>query len=119
MYTYRAKLLRVIDGDTVDMQVDFGFYLGQRWRLRLAGLNAPEVRGPERPKGLVATEFVKQRLEGAERSVVQTTKKGKYGRYIADIYYGPASIAWEEMVEEGAWLNEELIKAGHAVRVGG
>ena len=119
MYTYRAKLARVIDGDTVDMLVDFGFYLEQRWRLRLKDLNAPEVRGPQRPAGLVATDFVRQRLEAPQRIVVQTTKKGKYGRYIADVYYGPAEIGWQEMVEKGAWLNEELIQAGHAVRVEG
>lgn len=117
MYTYRAKLERIIDGDTVDMDVDFGFFLGQRWRLRLKGLNAPEVRGPERPAGLAATQFVRQRLEPAQRIVIQTTKKGKYGRYLADIYYGPATIGWEEMVERGAHLNKELIAEGHAVRM--
>ena len=114
MHTYRATLVKVIDGDTIDVRTDFGFYLSQQMRLRLAGLNTPEVRGPERAAGLAATAFVRERLEGAERIVIRTTKKGKYGRFIADIHYGGAEIPWEAMVARGAHLNAELLRAGHA-----
>ena len=118
MYTYRAILARVIDGDTVDVETDFGFFLRQRMRLRLAGVNTPELRGPEREAGKAARAFVRVRLEAADRLVIRTTKKGKYGRFVADLWYGDDTIPWEEMTARGTNLNAELLAEGQAVEIG-
>ncbi len=105
-YVYRAELERVVDGDTVDMLVDCGFSIYTGQRLRLYGINTPEIRGAERPAGLAAKEYVINRFSEAEDVVIRTIrdKKGKYGRYLAVIYL------------DGVNLNEELVREGHAER---
>ncbi len=105
-YIYRAELERVVDGDTVDMRVDCGFSISTGQRLRLYGINTPEVRGAEREAGLAAKEYVINRFSEAEEVVIRTIrdKKGKYGRYLAVIYL------------DGVDLNEELVQVGHAER---
>ncbi len=55
MYEYRARITRVIDGDTVEAEIDLGFHVSLTVTLRLAGINAPETKGTERPRGLAAT----------------------------------------------------------------
>jgi len=87
MYTYRAKVNRVVDGDTFDVTIDLGFGAFLKQRLRLARVDTPEVRGEERPEGLKAKEFVELwfgKWDG--EIIVKTTKeRGKYGRYIAEV----------------------------------
>jgi micrococcal nuclease len=86
MYTYRASIVRVVDGDTFDAEVDLGFYMVARIRFRLAGVDTPEVRGVERPEGLKASAFVKDAIEG-ETVIVRTAKAGKFGRWLASVEY--------------------------------
>lgn len=82
MYTYKAKLLRVVDGDTVDLEIDLGFSITVRERFRLNHVDTPE-RGT--PGANEASAFVNEYLESREL-VVQTEKgKDKYGRYLATI----------------------------------
>lgn len=109
LYTYRAFDFRVVDGDTVDCTVDLGFYIYRRIRLRLAGFDAPEVRGEERPLGLKAKDKLKELLSGSEEWVVRTHKStGIYGRYTAEILSvdGKRSIN-EEMKAYCKQLSEE------------
>lgn len=96
-----VKVVKVIDGDTVDVLIDFGFKLTQVVRLRLFGINTPEIRGKERPEGLKVKQYLKDKIEGKD-IVVETFKKGKYGRYVANIYLGKTLI------------NEDLVKKGFA-----
>ena len=84
MYEYKAKVLRVIDGDTMICEVDLGFSIKVTERIRLRGINTPEVRGTEKRRGLEVKEIVKSIIEEKEITL-QVYKKGKYGRYIADI----------------------------------
>jgi len=102
-YTYKAKLVRVIDGDTVDLLVDLGHRITIKERYRLSGINTPEVRGKEREAGLAAKRFLMWELR--EDLVIQTDldKKGKYGRYLATLYV------------DGRNINQALVDAGHAV----
>jgi micrococcal nuclease len=116
MWTYRARLDRVIDGDTVDMDIDLGFrHVIERHRLRLAGLNTPEVRGEEREAGLAAKQFVvdwfyDHRFDAVEWAfIVRAEKAGKYGRWLGWIW--PVDEFYEGT---GPSLNKALIEAGHA-----
>jgi micrococcal nuclease len=106
-YTYNALVVRVVDGDTVDVEVDLGFDVVRRERLRLLGINAPEVHGAgaeERARGLAAANVLSALLAGLRpedfteaqdeyagrrvRVVVRTVKdKGdKYGRMLATVF---------------------------------
>ena len=87
MYEYKAKIIRVIDGDTYDLDVDLGFGLHNYTRMRLAFVNTPEKRGVERPQGLAVTEQVKKLIEGKD-VLLQTHKwKGKYGRFVCSVKF--------------------------------
>lgn len=109
LYHYRAKITSVYDGDTVTADMDLGM---KTWvfgeKLRLYRINTPEVRGEERPAGLLARDFLRELL--AERDVVVETvsdKKGKYGRYLAELWVRD---------DQGEWLNvnDHLVTMGHA-----
>ena len=110
MFEYRARILRVIDGDTVEAEIDLGFQVSLTATLRLAGIDTPEVRGPERIEGRAATEYLElllNKLAGSEREVTVHTHRdrtGKYGRYLAELMVGTRN------------LNEALVAAGHARR---
>ena len=86
MYRYNAKLDRVVDGDTIDAEIDLGFEITIKKRIRLGGINAPESRTrnlAEKKMGLAAKERLKEMLEGsAIEFELESTKLGKYGRVI-------------------------------------
>lgn len=84
MYEYKAKVIRVVDGDTMICEIDVGFSIKIKERIRLRGINTPEVRGTEKKWGLEVKEIVRDIIEGKDITL-QVYKKGKYGRYIADI----------------------------------
>ena len=109
MYEYKARCLKVVDGDTLDLEIDLGFRIKSYQRVRLARVNAPEVRGAERPEGLKAEHFVTEKLVdqyGPKELYISTEKTGKYGRWIAEIQY-PS--------EDGLVnLSDEMVKQDHA-----
>ena len=107
MYEYRAFVRKVYDGDTITCDIDLGFeILFKNQKLRLYGINTPEVRGPTRPEGLKVRDIVRSRISN-KWVIIKTRKdkKGKYGRWIAEIY--------EPDIEES--INEWLLREGHAV----
>lgn len=106
MYTYKAKLIRVVDGDTVDLTLDLGFNTFINHRFRLHGVDTPEVFGvkkgsEEYEKGIKAKNRVAELLEG-KNIKVETFKdrKDKYGRYLAVIYVDKICIN-DLLFEEG------------------
>lgn len=105
MYKYKAKIVRVVDGDTIDVDLDLGLNVtikGQR--LRLLGVNTPEMRGESRPEGIIATKLVNDYVAAHGKDVTVKTykdKKGKYGRWLAE-------ILWDNIN-----LNHELILEGY------
>jgi micrococcal nuclease len=108
MYQYRATVLRVIDGDTVHVDLDLGCDVHQRMTLRLFGINAPEMRTPEGPAArdhLIRLLGLVEGL-GFPVVVVDTIKdrREKYGRYLAVL----STI-------DGLNVNERMILDGHAV----
>ncbi len=82
----------MIDGDTIDATIQLGFGVQITERLRLAGIQAPEIFGtpadsPQYARGIQAKEFVEKRLRQNERRFrVHTTKRGKWRRWLADIH---------------------------------
>lgn len=92
MYKYRATVLRWVDADTVDLEVDLGFNVRLRERFRLTGprgvyFDAAEKRGEEREYGKRALALVQKRCAHGSIVTVYTHKqdKGKYGRWLATV----------------------------------
>ena len=92
MYQYKAKLIKVVDGDTVDALIDCGFSTFKKERIRLHGINAPESRTrdkEEKKRGLAAKARLKELIkEGKNQFLVETSidKKGKYGRLLGKLF---------------------------------
>ena len=107
MYIYKAKCLRVVDGDTIDAQIDLGFDTHKVIRIRLVGINAAESRTrdlEEKARGLAAKQFVIDILKKHKNEfVLHSQGVGKYGRCLGEIFLGDVN------------LNELLITEGHAV----
>lgn len=100
VYLYHAVVVRWVDGDTVDLRVDCGFYLWMEGRFRLYGVNTPE-RG--QPGWSEATAFCASMAPPGTHVTASTYKAAdKYGRWLANLYVG------DEM------LNYALVHAGHA-----
>lgn len=85
IYEYKAKLSRIVDGDTVWLFVDLGFKVTAELEFRLYGLNTPEVVGEQKVAGLLAKGEL-ERLLGLGELRVVTTKADKYGRWLATLY---------------------------------
>lgn len=84
-YIYKAMVTNVVDGDTIDVEIDLGFQISTVQRLRLMGIDTPEIRGPEKKEGLKVKQYVKDLIEGKE-ILIETHKVGKFGRYVVDIW---------------------------------
>ena len=83
---YIANMTRVIDGDTFVADIDLGFGVWlHKQRLRLYGVDTPEVRGKRKSeKGIMVKNYVKELLEGKSFEII-SYGKGKYGRWVADV----------------------------------
>ena len=111
MYEYRVKkLIKVVDGDTIDVEIDLGFDISITQRVRLAGIDTPESRTrdlAEKELGLEVKELLKKKLEEAETIVIKTEKPdstGKFGRV----------IGWLHLDHEEVSFNQTLIATGYA-----
>lgn len=111
MYEYRVKkLIAVIDGDTIDVEIDLGFDISITKRVRLAGIDTPESRTSdkfEKSLGLESKALLKQRLAAAETIVIKTEKPDsseKYGRV----------LGWLFLDGEKTSFNETMIASGYA-----
>ena len=109
MYHYHAKVVRVVDGDTLDVGIDLGFAITTRQRLRLARVDTPELNSSdreERIKAINAKDYVFQLcFNHGWLCTVKTEKTGKYGRWLAEVYMGDDK-------NEQVHLNEVLIEQG-------
>ena len=116
MYEYEARVIKVIDGDTVDVDIDLGMDVHIKQRLRILGIDAPEIPaiGIE---GEAARDWLRKYLLPGDTVIVRTVKdrKEKYGRYLASIQAAP--LAWTEVLPID--IATELIRAGHAVPYSG
>ena len=103
MYNYKAYIKAVYDGDTVTAVVDLGFLHYQEMKLRLYGIDTPELRGVEREDGLVVRDIVREKILGRDVEILTyKDKQGKFGRYLATI------------IVDDIDLNQWLVDNGHA-----
>ena len=106
MYQYKVKKInRIIDGDTVDLDIDLGFGVTLSHRVRLKDLNAAETKTldlEEKAKGLVAKEWLKKELSREGEWIIETVKEDKYGRILGTLYFvGDPVTVNERMLNEG------------------
>lgn len=100
LYTYNAKVVKIVDADTVDVLVDLGFEVYKKLRCRLAGINAPELNTDS---GKIAKAFLIDALPINDPVVIISKDYDKYGRSVAVIYHYEVNI------------NQMLLETGHAV----
>ena len=108
MYEYKCEITRVVDGDTVDAEIDLGFDIVYKSRVRLYGIDTPESRTSnkdEKARGKLAAKFLSDSILHADNIVIQTKldKKGKFGRVLGVI------------VADDVDLNQALVDNYHAV----
>ena len=100
-YIYTATIINVVDGDTVDARVDLGFDIYFNLRLRLFGIDTPELNSRDESEKFLAKrakEFVQYAVLG-KTVTIKTYKKDKYGRYLAEIFLG-SSMLNQQLIEE-------------------
>ena len=111
MYEYRVKkVIKVVDGDTIDVEIDLGFDISITQRVRLAGIDTPESRTKdlaEKELGLEVKELLKHKLEEAETIVIKTEKPdstGKFGRV----------LGWLHLDNNEESFNTTMVASGYA-----
>ena len=115
-YNFRVtEIVKVLDGDTIDVLIDLGFDLFKKERVRIAGVDTPEKRTrdlEEKALGIDATNWLKEKLDstiaGDDELTIRTELVGgvgKYGRLLGWLYIGDGNVSLnEKMIEEGyAW----------------
>ena len=121
MFEYRVnQVTKVVDGDTIDVDIDLGFSISYSQRLRLAGIDTPESRTTdkfEKTLGIESKDYLKHKLKDAKDVVVRTEKPDsseKYGRILGWVYVdGNTKSLNEQMIEDGyAWgyMGETKVK---------
>ena len=111
MYEYHVKKVNnVVDGDTIDVDIDLGFDISFSSRVRLAGIDTPESRTTnkaEKVLGLEAKEYVKYKIKDAKVVVIKTEKMDsseKYGRILGWLFLDGSKVS----------VNEQMIADGYA-----
>lgn len=103
LFTYRAVVEDVTDGDTLRVQVDLGLGMWVRQYLRLAQIDAPELKTKA---GQTARAFVLREIRRSPVVTLRTTKHDKFDRYLADVF-----------LADGTYLNQRILDSGHAARL--
>jgi micrococcal nuclease len=117
---YVKKVTNVVDGDTIDVEIDLGFDISFSSRVRLAGIDTPESRTKDKAEkalGLEVKEYLKSKIKDAKSVVIKTEKMDsseKYGRILGWVYLDGSTVSInEQMISEGyAWgyLGETKVK---------
>ena len=106
MYHYKIKkITKVIDGDTIDVDIDLGFGITISHRVRLKDIDAPETRTKdleEKERGLAAKVWLEEQLSREGEWIIETYKEDKYGRILGTLYLVGDSVTINEwMINEG------------------
>ena len=106
MHQYKVKKInRVIDGYTVDLDIDLGFSITISQRIRLKDIDAPETRTKdleEKERGLAAKVWLEEQLSREGEWIIETYKEDKYGRILGTLYLVGDSVTINEwMINEG------------------
>ena len=109
MFTYNCRIAKIVDGDTIDVDIDLGFGIWKtNERIRLWQIDTPECRTidkEEKKYGLIAKNFVEQHLPIGKIFELQTLEKDKFGRYLGAVF-----------VKNRLSINDMLLKANLAVK---
>ena len=114
MYEYRCEVVKIIDGDTVDVDIDLGFGVWlKKERIRMFGIDTPESRTrdlEEKKYGLLAKDFITRMLDDEGGIILKTQKdaEGKFGRILGEL--------WRTTNYADKSINEYMIEKHHAVR---
>ena len=110
-FSYRVnKVIKVVDGDTIDVMLDLGFDIMYKSRVRLFGIDTPESRTSDKTEkkyGLMSKKFLQDELKNAKKISIKTYKgeeTGKFGRILGDVFV------------DGKSVNMKMVKEGHAVQ---
>ena len=113
MYEYGCKVTRVIDGDTIDVDLDLGFDIIYKCRVRLYGIDTPESRTSnkdEKARGKLASKFLQDAINNGAHVILRThlkDSKGKFGRVLASV------------IVDGIDVNQQMVVNHMAVRYEG
>ncbi len=115
-YTYEAVIDRVIDGDTLLVVIEVGFRIKVYDKLRLRGIDCPELGTPE---GERAKRFVAGLLPAGSVIVLKShkTRTDTYGRFVADVFFKTGENNGDNIIPDGIYLNQYLLDQGYAVRM--
>ena len=120
IYIYKAELIRVVDGDTVDLIIDLGFDTSRKERFRLYGIDAPEMNTAQ---GKEAKAWLEDALMPLDAIYVETiqletkAKRDKYGRFLAVLYDDLSNIDLNRPIRtlvHPTSINAKMIVEGHA-----
>jgi len=106
LYTYKAYVKKIIDGDTLWVVIDCGFRVWVRQKIRLRGINAP---GITTKKGVESYKFVSREFRGLPFVVIKTHGRDKYDRYLTDIFYLKGEENPSKVLDKGIFLNQRLL----------
>ena len=111
-YLYKAKIIKVVDADTLLLLIDLGFNVKKEQRVRLTQINAPELKTIE---GQETFEYLLNIAANLEEIVIKTNKIDIFGRFLGDIFYNSnpdkKRQTKSQIFQNGNYLNQEL--AGH------
>jgi micrococcal nuclease len=113
MYEYGCQVSRVVDGDTIDVDLDLGFDIIYKCRVRLYGIDTPESRTrnkDEKVRGKLASKFLQDAINNGDHVILQTQlkdSKGKFGRVLASV------------IVDGIDINQSMVTNHMAVRYEG
>ena len=101
-YCYKATCTSVYDGDSITLDINLGFNMVMHnQKIRLLGIDTPEIRGEERESGLIARDRLRELIENKRVLMLShRDKTGKYGRWLATIYIDSVNVN-QLLVDEG------------------
>lgn len=110
LYQYLATVGRVVDGNTISVDVDLGFGVWMhKTEMRLVGVKTPSMKGETMKQGVAAAKFLQETLKDRERILVKTSydPTGKYDGWLAIVFI------WDDDEEDWVSVNQMIIDAGH------
>ncbi len=113
-YLYKAKIIDVVDGDTLILNIDLGFQVIKEQRVRLNQINAPELKTKA---GKKSKNYLLNLAANLNKVTVKTNKIDIYGRYLVDLFYlneNENRKSQSYFFEHGVYLSEELVRVGMA-----
>lgn len=108
LYNYDGTITRIIDGDTCEISIDLGLDIElKNQKLRLYGINAPEMRGTTKAKAIAARDYLAALVLNKKVLIItHRDRREKYGRYLAEIW----------LPDSDKSVNQQMVEASHAVK---